>query len=116
MGRTPKSHLPPELVELLQHIGGNLIALRQEKNLSQAELARRARVSLTTVNEAETRQFRDIRLSTLTALASALDVPVTRLFVASDLEELTSRDQAQLLKASEAILRITRKLRPLADG
>jgi hypothetical protein len=62
------------------------------------------------VNEIETRQFRDIRLWILTALAQTLQVPVTRLFESTDLQ-LHSRDQAQLLKAAEAIMRITRKIR-----
>lgn len=78
--------------------------------LSQAELARRSKVSITTVNEIETRQFRDVRLSTLSALARTLQIPVVRLLQSPDFD-LSSRDQTQLLRASEAIFRITRKLR-----
>lgn len=110
MGRPPKASLPADLSSILRLIGSNLTALREEKGLSQAELARKSQVSTTTLNEIETRQFRDIRLSTLSSLARALDVPVVRLLQSSDVE-LQSRDQVQLLKASEAILRITRKLR-----
>ncbi len=110
MGRPPKSDLPHELGLLLKKIGNNIVALRQEKGLSQAELARRSKVSLTTLNEIESRPFRDIRLSTLFSIARTLEVPVIRLFEFSDIE-LNSRDQARLLKASEAIVQIARKLR-----
>jgi transcriptional regulator with XRE-family HTH domain len=110
MGRPPKTSLPSDLSSLLRVIGANITALREEKGLSQAELARKSQVSTTTLNEVETRQFRDIRLSTLSSLARTLDIPVVRLLQSSDVE-LQSRDQVQLLKASEAILRITRKLR-----
>ena len=110
MGRPPKSSLPSELEDLLQAIGANLCEIRRENGISQAEMARRAKVSLTTVNEIETRQFRDVRLSTLIALASVLHVPVTRFMAATDLD-LSDSDQARLLKASDTLLRITRKLR-----
>lgn len=110
MGRPPKSNLPVEFAELLHQIGANIAFARKEQEISQAELARRAKISVTTLNEIETRQFRDIRLSTLSLIAKALALPVARLLDRSDIE-LSSRDQVQLLKASEAILRITRKLR-----
>lgn len=111
MGRPPKTNLPNELTQLLKKVGSNLSAIRKEKGLTQSELARRSKVSITTINEIETRRiFRDIRLSTLTALSSALGVPATRFFWSSDLE-LHQRDQAQLLKASEAISRIAQKIR-----
>lgn len=110
MGRTPKSHLPNELASLLRQIGNNIAAIRQEKGLSQAELARRSKISATTLNEIETRQFRDVRISTLTAVASTLKVSVVQFLESSDLQ-ISNHDQAQLLKASEAILRVTRKIR-----
>lgn len=78
MGRPPKANLPPDLTELLRQIGRNVSALRTRKRFSQTELSRRSKVSLTTINEIETRQFRDIRLSTLSAIARTLGVPVVR--------------------------------------
>lgn len=110
MGRVPKNNLAKRFSDVLQQIGLNIRYHRQEKNLTQAELARRAGISNTTLNEIETRQFRDIRLSTLSALAQALDVPLIHLIRDSDVE-ISSRDHATLLKATESILRITQRLR-----
>src|SRR5262245_664420 len=109
MGRPPKADLSARLLKLLHLIGSNLAALRDEQSVSQADLARLSKVSLTTINEMEARRCRDVRLSTLSSIAQALDVPLTRLFAKSDLD-LNEKDRAQLLQASEAIARITRKL------
>jgi transcriptional regulator with XRE-family HTH domain len=110
MGRPPKLNLSPRFSELLHQIGSNVRYFREEQGLTQAALARRAKISNTTLNEIETRQFRDVRLSTLAALAQALETPVMHLLGGSDIE-LPSKDQAQLLKASESIMKITRKLK-----
>jgi len=110
MGRPPKLNLSHRFSELLHQIGSNVRYYREEQGLTQAELARRAKISNTTLNEIETRQFRDVRLSTLSVLAQALDTTVVHLLSGSDVE-LASKDQTQLLKASEAILKITRKLK-----
>ena len=110
MGRPVKTNLSDDLLETLQRIGRNISAARSEKGISQAELARQAKISTTTLNEIESRQCRDIRVSTLSAIAAALDVSVGKLFASSDID-LSSRDQAQLLKASEVILKISRKIK-----
>ena len=109
MGRKPKATLSAEFVRLLQQVGGAIAAVRTERGISQAELARRAGVSNTTLNEIETRQFRDVRLSTLSSIAEALSVPVSYLFENSNLD-LSLTDQTRLLRASETILQITKKL------
>lgn len=109
MGRSPKASLPTQLAFLLQQIGHNIGEFRREKGWTQAELARRAKVSITTLNEIETRQFRDVRLSTLSQIAVVLDVPVARLIHIPDLK-LSGSEQAQLLKASEAIVKIAKRL------
>ena len=111
MGRPPKPNLPTEFLQLLRQIGANIVSVRKELDISQAELSRLSKVSITTVNEIERKQSRDIQLSTLFALTKVLKVPVSRLLESSDLE-ISKRDQQQLLKAGEAILRITRKLQP----
>jgi transcriptional regulator with XRE-family HTH domain len=49
--------------------------LRLEKGLSRPELARRSGVSDITIYVAETRR-RDLRISTIRALAEALEVPM----------------------------------------
>lgn len=99
-----------EFEDLLDLIAANIKAHRLEQNISQAELARRAELSIQTVNEIETRKSPDIRLLTLFALAKVLNLSVSRLFAQSDID-VTTRDHAELLKASEAIVRITKKLK-----
>lgn len=110
MGRPPKSNLPEELKSALFAIGGNIRMHRERLGMSQTELARRAKISVTTLNELERRAFRDIRLSTLVAVAQILKLPVVGLFFQSDLNFLESSDRAQLLKASDSIFQITKKL------
>lgn len=110
MGRPPKKNLPTDLNNALHQIGLNLLDLREDRGLSQSELARQSGVSLTTINEIETRKFRDIRISTLSSLAATLKVPLIEFFRTSDIR-LSDQDQARLLKASEAIWRISKKLR-----
>ena len=81
-----------------------------ERGISQGAIAASAKISLTTLNEIETRRFRDIRLSTICSIARALSVPIVRLMTESDLK-LKQSDQSRLLRASEEILNITRKIR-----
>lgn len=109
MGRRPTANLSPELVSLIKQVGLNLAELREARGMTQAALAKRAKVSVTTLNEIESRRFRDIRLSTLSALAVALSVTVPRFFHESDVK-LESKDRARLLKASEDLAQIARRL------
>lgn len=111
MGRPPKTNLPEDLKQTLSVIGANIRSIRERQGMSQIELARRSKISATTLNELEFHGFRDIRLSTLVALAQALKVPLAALFFQSDLELNEPSDHAQLLKASDTILQITKKLK-----
>jgi transcriptional regulator with XRE-family HTH domain len=61
-----------------RQMGKRLKQLREAKHLSQAALAKRARLSREYVLRLEAGQ-QDPSLSTLTALAKALGVPVTAL-------------------------------------
>lgn len=110
MGRVPKKSLPATLAFVLQQVGHSVQELRKAAKLTQAELARRAGISLTTLNELETRQCRDVRLSTLSQIASVLNTPVARLLQVPDVR-LSQSEQTQLLTASEAIVRIAKRLR-----
>ena len=110
MGRPFKKNLPTELSDALSLIGRNIKYFREEKNLSQAELARKCKISTTRLNELESRPARDIRIATLIAISKSLDVPVISLLSKSNVD-LSHRDQEILFKASEDILRITKKLR-----
>ena len=109
MGRPPKKDLPPELRRWLQNIGANLSALREASDMTQAQLSKRSKVSITTINEIESRRFRDIRMSTLVALSEGLKVPLLQLIKGTDIK-LKVNDQTRLLKASEDILRIAKKI------
>lgn len=95
---------------MLRQIGGNIVDFRRKQGISQSELAAKAGIAPTTLNELERRSYRDIRLSTLVEIARALKVPLAHLFQSSDLK-LTANDQARLLKASEDITQLVRKLR-----
>lgn len=109
MGRPPKNYKHPELLRLIKIVGANIKLIRESRQLSQAELARRASIAATTLNELETRSCRDIRLSTLIAIATALDEDVRGLFGESNVK-MSSEDREKLLRASEDILKITRKI------
>lgn len=109
MGRPTKKDLPPDLVKWLNQIGANVRSTRQELKLSQAEVSKRSKVSITTLNHIESQRSRDIRMSTIVALATGMGVPPLLLLRVSDIK-LKSSDHSRLLKASEDILRITKKL------
>lgn len=111
MGRPPKLNLPEELKSTLAVIGANLKMHRERVGMSQTELARLSKISLTTLNELESRSFRDIRLSTLVSLSQVLKIPAAVLLFKSDLEFASSSDQAQFLKASESLFQITKKIK-----
>ncbi|MCB0414727.1 MAG: helix-turn-helix transcriptional regulator [Bdellovibrionales bacterium] len=108
MSRPPKTNLPPSLQSTLKTVGSNIREIRLEKQISQAELAQKANISSTTLNEIESRQHRDIRLSTLDAIAEVLDISIVELFIETDIK-LSKSDRDQLLKASETLQKIVRK-------
>ena len=110
MGRAPKTNLPYDLALLLKRVGGNIRDRREKIDMTQAELASKSKVSVTTLNEIESRRFRDIRLSTLVAIAKILEVSVPSLLQGSDVK-LSSGDRARFLKASEELVRLGLKLR-----
>lgn len=109
MGRPFKSNLPKELASALDRIGANLRELREARGLTQAAVAEVSKVSTTTINQLESQRCRDVRLSTMVALAKALGCQVESLFAGTDIQ-LTTRDHARLLRASEDILRIVKKI------
>ncbi len=110
MGRPPKKYLPVDLTVLLEQVGKNVCHYRLEKQITQSELARISKVSITTINEIETKQFRDIRLATLVSIAKALDISAVQLLQSPNVR-MNSRDQQMLLKASEDIWKITQRMR-----
>lgn len=111
MGRPPKTNLPEELRSTLSTVGAHIRAQRELAGLSQVELARRAKISATTLNELEHHSFRDIRLSTIVAISQALKIPVAALFFQADLDLQEFSDHAQLLKASDTLSQIAKKIK-----
>ncbi len=109
MGRPPKQKLAADFKELLEYVGKNIRAIRMEQGISQTKLAKDSGVSLTTLNEIESKYHRDIRLSTLSSFARILKVSVLEFFQESDLD-LSTSDRQRLKKASEDLLILTQKL------
>ncbi len=110
MGRPPKKNLPQDFLKLLETISSNITFLRESAGLNQAELAKIAKISATTLNEIEKQSCRDIRLSTIYAIANGLGVKVERILQYTSLK-ISDQDQVKLLNASETILRIAKKVR-----
>lgn len=65
--------------EVRQRIAMRLTELRVARGWSQAELASRSGVDESTIEEAESATAADLRIDTLTNLASGLDGPVALL-------------------------------------
>ncbi len=109
MSRPPKTDLPDELKKVLQTIGLNLREVREDRGFTQLELSEKSGVSITTLNEIESKRHRDIRISTLVCLSESLKISVIELFLVSDLN-ISSSDRDQLLQASQVLQRLSRKI------
>jgi len=108
MSRPTKSELPKELALVLKTLSKNIRSLRKEKDLSQADLAKAAGISVTTLNEFESKGHRDIRVSTLVSVANILNVNVLDLFLNSELPA-SSTEMEQLLQVSRTLNKIVQK-------
>jgi DNA-binding Xre family transcriptional regulator len=71
-------------VDAIQLIAERVRELRRARGLDQRELARRAGVSMQTVSNLETGRLRDLKVSTLAALAGSLGVSPAELLRRSD--------------------------------
>ncbi|MDY5635230.1 MAG: helix-turn-helix transcriptional regulator [Streptococcus orisratti] len=58
----------------------NIQKIRENKKMSQEELANKSGVSRTTISLIETEKSTTVKLSTLQKIASVLDVPVSNFF------------------------------------
>ena len=108
MSRPAKSELPKELALVLKILSKNVRSLRKEKDLSQANLAKAAGISVTTLNEFESKGHRDIRVSTLVSIAETLDVSVIDLFLSSE-HPTSSSEMEQLLQVSRTLNKLVQK-------
>ena len=97
-----------ELSKQMATIGTAIKATREERKMQQNELARKANLSLTSLNLIENHKVHDVKVSTLLMLAKVLGVNATAFFRQSTLD-LGAAESARLLKASEDILRIARR-------
>ena len=60
-------------------LGGNIRRIRMEKEISILELEKMAGVSRATIDILEHSRLKDVRLSTLQKIATALDVDIAEL-------------------------------------
>jgi transcriptional regulator with XRE-family HTH domain len=89
--------------ELKETLGRNIKLLRFHANLSQAELAEKAALSINFVSELE-RGNKWPRADTLASIGEALDVPVSVLF--NDHEALPADLQTVMVQFSEDMVRV----------
>jgi transcriptional regulator with XRE-family HTH domain len=108
MARVRKQYRSNELSRYLDNVRKKLRLFSEENRLSQRAVAGKAGITLSTVNEIWTGAARDVRLSTLVALASALDRDVLQLMAGSDLS-LTDPDKQDLETVWQRINRLYQK-------
>jgi DNA-binding XRE family transcriptional regulator len=98
--RIRKEYNIPELDSILRNVAIQIRMHREEMEISQNELARRASISKTTVNDLENEVASDLQLSTLCLLAKVLKKQPIELITQSDLP-LENGDKKAFLKAVE---------------
>ena len=87
---------------MLRNVAVQLRTHREQMGISQNELARRATVSKTTVNDLENEVASDLQLSTLCLLAKVLKKRPIELITESDLP-LDNGDKKAFIKAVEEL-------------
>ncbi len=65
-------------------MGYKIKELREKRNMTQEELAVKSGISRATISMLENDATKEVMISTLRALANALDTTVTELFFADD--------------------------------
>ncbi|MDR3606010.1 MAG: helix-turn-helix transcriptional regulator [Oligoflexia bacterium] len=93
--RIRKHYGTKQLKPALETLGAQLKAFRESKSFSQNELAKVAKIALSTVNELENNVAKDVRLSTIASIAEALDVDLHQLMFSSGLS-LSDSDKSAL--------------------
>lgn len=88
------------------NIGKIIKACRHRKNLSQKELAKKAKISISYLSLLE-RNLRKPNIKIIENIAAALDIPLSILiFLASDKKELIGLDKDIIGKLSHIILEL----------
>jgi transcriptional regulator with XRE-family HTH domain len=108
--RVRKNYGLSELTQVLERIRGEISSFRETEGISQAEFARRAGVSKTTVNDLENGVATDLQLSTMLMLSKVMGKAPTELIRESDLK-MQNGDRKLLLNGLEELERIVDQLR-----
>ncbi len=98
--RVRKEYNIQELDRILKNVAVQLRTHREDLGISQNELARRASISKTTVNDLENEVASDLQLSTLCLLAKVLKKQPIELISESDLM-VENGDRRAFIKAIE---------------
>ena len=98
--RVRKEYNIPELDRIMRNVAVQLRTHREELGISQNELARRASISKTTVNDLENEVASDLQVSTLCLLAKVLKKQPIELITESDIS-LENGDKRLFIKAVE---------------
>jgi len=107
--RIRKDYNIPELNSMLKNVAVQLTTHRESSGISQNELAKRANISKTTVNDLENEVAVDLQLSTLCLLAKAMKKGPIELISESDIP-LENGDRKLFIKAIEDLSPIWRTL------
>lgn len=73
-------------------LGKNIKRLREFKNMSQADLVRKAGVGKATINEIENGKRKSLNSNTINKISIALNVPVEELFIDENKTEYSITD------------------------
>ncbi len=105
MARTRKTYNDKGLTGAMQCIAKSLTAAREALGLSQRQLAKKSRIGLATINELESGATRDLRLSTIFALAKHLKADPREWLWESDvkLSHSDKSDLAEILQKLQLI-------------
>jgi transcriptional regulator with XRE-family HTH domain len=109
MPRLKKQYKNTSLSRLVSHVGTMLRFYREEAGLSQNKLAKASGISISTINEIENCVVNDMRLSTLSVLASHLGIDPLKLMLSSNLP-VSDDDKKDFQTAFKILNKISRKL------
>ena len=94
-----------ELTQCLRTLAAEIHSFREREGLSQADFAKRAKVSKTTVNDLENEVATDLQLSTFLLLCHELDKSPVSFLVASDVKAEPT-DLRAFMRAVEALTKV----------
>jgi len=109
MARLKKLYDDKQLSKLVTNIGVMLKFYREKAELSQNQLSRRSKVSISTINEIENFKVNDLRFSTICTLAPHLKIDPLVLIVPSKFE-IRDDDRASFKKAVKTLSDISKRL------